>query len=84
MVSDYELKRWHGFSTLNRHAIEASDQIGCFFCERIWAPLEFPIKEWIDEKPRHGAVSDTPRVENGNATALCPFCGIDSILLLNV
>jgi len=71
-MSDYDLKKMHGLATLNRHAIEASDQIGCFYCERIWDPLEFPIKEWIDEK------ADT--LGDGNATAMCPFCGIDSIL----
>lgn len=68
-MTDYDLKKAHGLSTLNRHAIDASNQIGCFYCERIWDPLEFPIKKWIDESPG-----------DKNATAMCPFCGVDSIL----
>jgi hypothetical protein len=70
-MTDFDLKRLHGHSTLNRHAIESSDQIGCFNCERIWDPLQFHIKKWIDETDSHGVT---------NATALCPFCGIDAIL----
>lgn len=77
-MNDSELRDAHTKSTMNRHAIESSDQIGCFCCERIWDPLEFPIKKWIDDNPLS---SRTPHAgENGNATALCPFCGIDSIL----
>jgi len=76
-MTDNELQKLHDLSTLNRYAIDASDQIGCFHCERMWDPLEFPIKEWCDgnfcEENK-----DTPG--EGNATALCPFCGIDSIL----
>ncbi len=73
-----ELSETHSKSAMNRHAIEASNQVGCFKCERIWDPLEFPIKEWIDNNPLS---SRTPRAgENDNATALCPFCGIDSVI----
>lgn len=77
-MTDAELREVHSKSTLNRHAIEASDQVGCFCCERIWDPLQFPIKEWIDDNPTS---SRTPHAgENGNATAMCPFCGIDSVI----
>lgn len=69
-MKETELRELHSKSTMNRHAIESSDQVGCFCCERIWDPLDFPIKNWIDEHAD----------KNGNATALCPFCGIDSIV----
>ena len=76
-MNDSELQEAHDKSTMNRHAIEASNQVGCFGCERIWDPLQFPIKEWIDEYP----TSRQPRAGmHGNATALCPFCGIDSVI----
>ena len=77
-MTDSELRAIASKSTLNRHAIEASDQVGCFCCERIWDPLEFPIKAWTDDSPTS---SRTPEAgKDGNATALCPFCGIDSIV----
>jgi hypothetical protein len=77
-MNDSELREFHTKSTLNRHAIESSDKVGCFCCERIWDPLEFPIKEWVDDKPTS---SRNPKAGlHGNATALCPFCGIDSVI----
>ena len=76
-MKETELRELHNKSTMNRHAIESSDQIGCFCCERIWDPLEFPIKNWIDDHP---TTRQPSAGEDGNATALCPFCGIDSIV----
>ena len=46
----------------HRVEIEASEQCGCFFCFRTFAPSA--IKSWTD----------------GNQTALCPHCGVDSVL----
>lgn len=77
-MTESELRKLHEASTLNRHAIESSDQVGCFCCERIWDPLEFPIKEWTDDSPFSSRMPDAGK--HGNATALCPFCGIDSII----
>lgn len=77
-MTDSELREVHSKSTMNRHAIEASNQVGCFGCERIWDPLDFPIKEWIDDNPFSSRLPHAG--ENGNATALCPFCGIDSVI----
>lgn len=76
-MNDSELEDIYSKSTLNRHAIESSDQVGCFNCERIWDPLDFPIKEWIDDRPSR---RQPGAGLHGNATALCPFCGIDSII----
>ncbi|KKN88818.1 hypothetical protein LCGC14_0244250 [marine sediment metagenome] len=77
-MNESQLHEIHSKSTLNRHAIEASNQVGCFCCERIWDPLDFPIKEWIDDTPFLSRMPDAGM--HGNATALCPFCGIDSVI----
>ena len=76
-MNDTELEEIHSKSTQNRHAIESSDKVGCFCCERVWDPLEFPIKEWIDSRPTRRQPDNGL---HGNATGLCPFCGVDSIV----
>ena len=53
----------HQFSANNRKQIEQSAVCGCFYCGKIFSPLE--IKEWIPEQA---------------GTALCPYCGIDSVI----
>ncbi len=49
----------------NEKELKYSNKCGCFYCLRIYNPNE--IKEWIEEK-------------SGAKTALCPYCGIDSII----
>lgn len=49
----------------NEKELNYSNKCGCFYCLRIYNPNE--IKEWIEEK-------------SGAKTALCPYCGIDSII----
>ncbi len=44
----------------------AGAQSGCFYCLRIFSPAE--IVEWVDEVDRVGT------------TAICPHCGIDSVI----
>jgi hypothetical protein len=61
---DMMLKQMHKLSSNHRKSIEESDGCGCFYCRRTWNPKEVPVKEWIDDQQ----------------TALCPFCGIDSVL----
>ena len=58
--------RVHRQST--RHLVEvlASDGCGCFYCRAIFKPSE--IGGWVDEW------------EGGGQTALCPRCGIDSVI----
>ena len=68
-VPNPRLERWHKFSSLNRHALSGSALAGCFYCLEIWIPSSHAIREWIDTE-----------VEEGNATAMCPFCGTDSVL----
>lgn len=57
----------HKFSNNHRNSILKSEKCGCFYCLEIFPPGE--IIEWIDAN------------ENGvGQTALCPKCGIDSII----
>ncbi len=59
------LTKAHKKSSLNKTEILSGNLCGCFYCEQIFLPSE--ITEWIDE-PTKGQ------------TAICPKCGIDSVL----
>ena len=54
----------HGHSTANRDEIERSDECRCFCCLAAFSPSE--ISEWIED--------------SGGQTAICPRCGIDSVI----
>ena len=60
------LKDAHKHSIFHKSEIDKSIICGCFYCMETFSPNE--ILEWTDE--------DDPRGE----TALCPKCGIDSVL----
>jgi hypothetical protein len=55
------------FSMMHRAAILRSDVCGCYYCLNRFAPAE--IAEWADAD-QHGV----------GQTALCPRCGIDSVV----
>jgi hypothetical protein len=55
----------HQASSRHRGQIEKSKRCGCFYCLKTFSPTD--IKEWIEES-------------SGAETALCPFCGIDSVI----
>jgi hypothetical protein len=57
----------HQYSSLHRKQILASSVCGCFYCLEIFSPSE--IEDWVDESQN----------EVGQ-TALCPKCGIDSVI----
>jgi hypothetical protein len=57
----------HKRSIFHRAEIEASTLCGCFYCRKTFAPGE--IAEWTD--------ISKPLPEQ---TALCPHCGIDSVI----
>lgn len=59
-----EFQLAHKHSFENFAEIKSSQECGCFYCLKIFKPKE--IKNWIRDK-------------NGK-TALCPYCGIDSVL----
>ena len=61
------LRAAHKRSIRHRAEIEASTVCGCFYCERAFAPGG--IKNWTD--------TGNPLAEQ---TALCPHCGIDSVI----
>jgi NAD-dependent SIR2 family protein deacetylase len=55
----------HGKSSSHKKEILESEECVCFYCQETYPPTE--IVEWIEEN-------------NGGETAVCPKCGIDSIL----
>ena len=63
-MTEDELQELHRHCTSNKTLLEQSASAGCFYCLRIFEPKE--ITEWINDK-------------NG-LTAVCPYCGIDSVL----
>lgn len=52
-----------------RHKAEllASTLCGCFWCLRVFAPSEIEDDDWLD-------------TYEPDDTALCPFCGVDSVI----
>lgn len=65
-MTDNELEMAHRCSDHHREQILASESCGCFYCLSIFPPVE--IVEWIDER------------DSKKSTALCPKCGIDSVI----
>ena len=59
------LTKAHDKSSSHKIEILSGNLCGCFYCEQTFLPNE--IIEWIEES-------------NGGETAICPKCGIDSVL----
>lgn len=70
----------HKHSSKHRAQLEASRECACFYCLARYAPGE--IKEWIEEHRVERDPETGKRVvhEVIGETALCPRCGIDSVL----
>lgn len=60
------LKRAHKESIYHESRILKSKLCGCFYCKETFEPNK--ILEWTDEGSKKGK------------TAMCPSCGIDSVL----
>ena len=60
------LEALHKLSSRHREAVEAAERCGCFCCGSVFRPGE--ISEWLEERGIPGS------------TALCPQCGIDSVI----
>jgi len=60
----------HKESGWHEDTIKKSNICGCFNCFHIFSPNE--INEWVNEDPK------CPR--GAGKTAICPNCGIDSVL----
>lgn len=58
--------RAHGRSHHHRHELLASERCGCFHCGQVFSPSE--IVRWKDG------------VKGIGQTALCPKCGLDSVI----
>lgn len=62
-----DVREAHGHSSKHRIEVEISSYCGCFYCTAIFTPEK--IADWVDE--------DSTGV---GQTALCPCCGIDSVI----
>jgi len=62
-----DLESAHRFCAGHRNLVVMSEICGCFYCLSVFRPIS--IHDWIDGKEWE------PK-----ATALCPRCGIDSVL----
>jgi len=67
MTSDSDLEAAHRHSSNHRQEVLASQQCGCFYCLATFAPAD--LRDWVDQD-EHGV----------GTTALCPRCGIDSVI----
>lgn len=66
-----KLEEISGMAFKNRQLLEASEFCGCYYCCKIFKADS--ITEWVEEKRSGG----------GGFTALCPHCGIDSVIPQN-
>ena len=55
----------HEYSSYNYEAFRNDTACGCFYCGKIFSYAE--INDWTPEP-------------DGSKTALCPYCGIDSVI----
>jgi hypothetical protein len=62
-----DVREAHHHSSNHRVEIAASTTCGCFYCGSLFDPVR--IEDWVDEN----------KLGEGQ-TALCPVCGIDSVL----
>ena len=64
----------HEHSSNHRAELLASVKCGCFYCLAIFEPAK--ILDWVDapEGQDHAEINDVGQ------TALCPKCGIDSVI----
>jgi hypothetical protein len=67
-----DLESIHTYSSKNRQLLGKSVLAGCFYCCNTFSPSE--IQDWVD-----GKQVETGELDDG-ITALCPRCGIDSVL----
>jgi hypothetical protein len=60
-----DIRDAHAHSRCHRSEISKSNLCGCFYCLETFPPSE--IESWIDKN-------------EGDGTAICPRCGIDSVI----
>lgn len=54
----------HKASFQNERLVKESEVCGCFFCGKIFPAIE--VKDWCPD--------------GADATATCPYCGVDSVI----
>ena len=62
----------HKYCANHRESILNSELCGCFYCISVFPPSE--IEDWTDAR------ADETQINETGDTALCPRCGIDSVL----
>ena len=67
--SEDDVIKAHHFSSGNMPALKKDKLCGCFYCLEVFSPTE--ITEYLQD-------DDTLIDKDG--TALCPYCGVDSII----
>lgn len=72
-MNEAKLNTAHKHSIFNRSELESSIICGCFYCKGIFEPKK--IYKWHKEC-RASKISG----EKKEDTALCPQCGIDSVI----
>lgn len=65
METDQDIVAAHKFSSENRDQLGKSELCGCFHCLRVYKPEL--ITDWTIDNEQE-------------ITAICPYCGIDSVL----
>ncbi len=74
-LADFALRPSHQYAYHNRELILQSVVCGCFYCLAMFSSDE--IEEWTDEPKNDDKITY-------GLTALCPKCGIDSVLSDNM
>jgi len=72
MANIEQLKEIHRHCAAHRHLVERANICGCFHCTAVFPAAEIDI--WCDDPD--GGLTGT--------TAICPRCGIDSVLPDNI
>jgi hypothetical protein len=63
-----DIRDAHTHSSKHRSEVLASRTCGCFYCGQIFEPSQ--IEDWCDPTDD----------DEAGTTAICPFCGIDSVI----
>ena len=71
-MSDDLLLKAHHYSSGNMPLLEKAELCGCFYCLKIFSPQE--ITEYLQD--------DNITIDK-DGTALCPYCGVDSVIPQN-
>lgn len=73
MHERHDVRAAHAHSHNHRDELAASTRCGCFHCGSVYAPSD--VVDWIDPPPQLAT-----ELGRRGQTALCPRCGIDSVI----